>query len=113
MIDTGYDDDPREMLKLMQRVHEEHPRTWCFNMGCSVGYEEAQETGHETVRLLTRQEVEETLGWAWVEDTLRTFLYAHGMSCKGCGESFGAAATYGPPAEDPDAPLSEYECYAS
>lgn len=114
MIDTGYNDDPREMLKLMQRVHAEHPRTWCFNMSCSVGYEEAQATGPETVRLLTRQEVKDALGSFWVEDTLRTFFYAHGMSCRDCGESLGkAAATYGPPAEDPDAPLSEWECYAS
>jgi hypothetical protein len=114
MIDTGYDDDPREMLKLMQRVHAEHPRTRCFNMSCSVGYEEAQETGPETVRLLTRQEAEDTLGSFWVEDTLRSFFYANGMSCRGCGENLGkGVAIYGPPAEDRDAPLSEYECYAS
>ena len=114
MIDTGYDDDPREMLKLMQRVHEEYPATLCFNEGCSLGYEEKQATGPETVRLLTRQEAEDALGCDWVDDTTRSFFYAHGMSCSGCGASFGRqVATYGPPTNDPDAPLSEYVCYAS
>lgn len=113
MIDTGYDDDPREILKLMQLVHEEHPVTWCFNRGCSLGYGEDQETGPETVRLLTRQEAEDTLGYFWVDDTTRSFFYAHGMSCRSCGASFGKrVATYGPPSEISDAPLSGYTLYA-
>ena len=113
MIDTGYDDDPREMLKLMQRVHEEHPVTWCHRAGCSLRFGEDQETGPETVRLLTRQEAEDALGCDWVNDTTRSFFYAHGMSCRSCGTSFGKwVATYGPPSTDPAAPLSEYILYA-
>jgi hypothetical protein len=107
MIDTGYNDDPREMLKLMQRVHEEHRSVWC---GCPED-SWRHETGPETVRLLTRQEAWE-VGPQWA-DGMRSFNYAHGMSCERCGVSFGKwVASYGPPPDDPDAPVSEYVCYA-
>lgn len=117
MIHTGYpNDDPREMLKLMQLVHEEHPVTSCSIVGCSLRFE-WQPTGPETVRLLTRQEAENALGCDWVNDSTRSFAYAHGMSCRSCGASFGKkVATYGPSPywEDdwPEPPLSEYTLYA-
>ena len=110
---TGYNDDPREMLKLMQLVHEEHPVTWCSRPACELRYGEDQETGPETVRLLTRREADRALGVDWVEDTTRSFFYANGMACRNCGSDLGKkVATYGPPSSDPDAPLSAYVLWA-
>ena len=92
MIDTPYNDDPREMLKLMQRVHAEHQFACCF----CTGEQRVHRTGPETVRLLTRAEAWEVQP-QW-DFECRSFNWAYGMSCEQCGVSFGKwVAMYGPP----------------